>query len=45
MEGLCFVTSDVTVFYKKNIIPVVKHGGGGVMVWDCNVFQDLDDFS
>ncbi len=37
LEGACPVTSGVkpTQHFKKNIIPIVKHGGGNVMDWGC----------
>ncbi len=34
--GRCVIWHKTnTAFYKKNIIPTVKHGGGSVIVWGC----------
>ena len=43
LEGACPVTSGVkvTVFQKKNIIPIIKYGGGSVMVWDCSAAKTV----
>lgn len=34
-SDVCPLVSGVTWFYKKNILPRVKHGAGSEMGWGC----------
>ena len=32
-------------FEKKNLVPIVKHGTGGVMIWGCMATNGVGSFT